>query len=182
MKQSKPKSCRVCKVKFQPRNSMQVVCSPGCALVIAKQTQAKKERAKTKAAKAKLKTRSEWLKEAQTAFNGYIRIRDKGKPCISCDKPDNGQHQRHASHFRSVGAAPHLRFHLLNVHASCATCNGVLSGNLLEYAKRLPNKIGKDRADWLMYAEHGKRYSIEYAKRVKKIFNKRTRIYKKLFR
>lgn len=182
MKQPKPKKCRACKVKFQPRNSLQVACSPRCALDIAKDAREKRERKEIKEAKQRIKTKAEWLREAQVAFNAFIRIRDQGKPCISCDKPDNGNHQRHASHFRSVGAASHLRFNVLNVHASCATCNGVKSGNLLEYMKRLPNKIGKDKTDWLLNANFEKRYSIEYAKRVKKIFSKRARLYKKLFR
>lgn len=182
MKQPKPKTCRVCKVKFKPWNTTQVVCSTKCALQYARESAAKKERKEIKEAKQRIKTRADWIKEAQVAFNSYIRIRDKGKPCISCDKPDNGNHQRHASHFRSVGAASHLRFNVLNVHASCATCNGVLSGNLLEYMKRLPNKIGQEKTDWLLNANFEKRYSIDYAKRVKSIFTKRTRLYKKLFR
>lgn len=141
-----------------------------------------KERTQYREAKEKLKTRSDWLKEAQTAFNSYIRARDYGKECISCGKQDDGTHQRHASHFRSVGSASHLRFNLLNVHASCAQCNGVKSGNIMEYVKRLPNKIGKDKTEWLMYANFEARYSIEYAKRIKKIFTKRKNLYLKSFR
>ncbi|KAF2282475.1 hypothetical protein GH714_044081 [Hevea brasiliensis] len=59
----------------------------------------------------------------QTAFNAFIRERDKGNPCISCGKPDNGKHQRHASHYRSVGACSSLRYDERNVNASCSVCN-----------------------------------------------------------
>ena len=176
------KKCKVCKRQYQPRNSMQSVCSPQCALEHAKQTRHKVVKSEIRQRKAQLKTKAQWLKEAQAAFNAFVRIRDHNYPCISCGKPNNGNHQRHASHFRSVGAAPHLRFHLLNVHASCATCNSVHSGNLLEYRKRLPAKIGEPMTEWLMYANFEKRYSIEYAKRIKKIFTKRQRLYIKLFR
>ena len=35
-----------------------------------------------KAAKESLKTASDYVKEAQTAFNAYIRARDRNKPCM----------------------------------------------------------------------------------------------------
>jgi hypothetical protein len=127
-----------------------------------------------------LKSKSEWIKEAQQAFNEFIRWRDKGKPCISCDKMDDGTHQRHASHYRSVGACTSLRFNTFNVHASCMQCNSILSGNLIEYRIRLKFKLGDERVDWLESQNGIARYDIDYAKRVKRIFKKRTRIYKKL--
>ena len=34
-----------------------------------------------------LKSKSQWDKEAQSAFNRYIRIRDEGKECVSCGNP-----------------------------------------------------------------------------------------------
>ena len=34
----------------------------------------------------KQKTRSQWLSEAQSAFNRYVRWRDRHEPCISCGK------------------------------------------------------------------------------------------------
>lgn len=178
----KTKKCKECRKLFTPFNTMAKVCSPRCALALVNKENERKFNAETRMLKAKIKTKGQWLKEAQAAFNAYIRIRDQGKPCVSCDKPDNGQHQRHASHLRSVGAAPHLRFHLLNVNASCAQCNGVKSGEILGYLVRLPDRIGHERTQWLMHANFEKRYDIEYARRVKRIFNKRVRIYKKLFR
>ena len=38
----------------------------------------------TKAKLDSLKTASDYIKEAQVAFNAYIRVRDKNKQCISC--------------------------------------------------------------------------------------------------
>ena len=180
--QVKKKKCKECRKPFQPFNSMTKACSVKCALALVNKEKERKFNAETRKLKAKVKTKGQWLREAQAAFNAFVRVRDQGEPCISCDKPDNGQHQRHASHFRSVGAAPHLRFNLLNVHASCSTCNNHLSGNLIEYVARLPAKIGQSNTDWLMHANFEKRYDIEYARRVKRIFSKRARIYKKLFR
>ena len=100
-------------------------------------------------------------KAAQKAFNAYIRSRDREEPCISCDKPDNGQHQRHASHYRSVGACSQLRFNEENVHASCAQCNGVKSGNITEYRIRLIKKIGVENVEWLECQNEITRYSCE---------------------
>ena len=126
----------------------------------------------------KLKTPSEWAKEAQQAVNLYVRVRDKGKPCISCDKPDVGV--RNASHYRSVGACSSLRFNTFNNHASCYSCNCEKSGNLLEYRIRLVKLYGQERVDWLESQNVRTRYSIDYLKRVKKIFNKRAKHIAKL--
>lgn len=177
------RKCPQCGEWFMPFNSMQKCCANAkCALEQGRTDRIKSEKAELKQRKDKLKSRSELLREAQAAFNSYIRVRDKGRPCISCDKPDDGSHQRHASHFRSVGAAAHLRFHPLNVHSSCAQCNAIHSGNQLEYLRRLPDKIGQDMTDWLFNANFERRYSIEEAKRIKRVFRKKERLYKKLFR
>ena len=127
----------------------------------------------------KLKTRSDYAREAQQAVNAYVRLRDYGKPCISCDKPDDGSHQRHASHYRSVGACPSLRFNLKNIHASCQQCNTTKSGNIMEYRIRLKRNHGEAFVEWLESHNGEARYSIEYLKRVKTVFNKRVRKLKK---
>ena len=123
--------------------------------------------------KAALKTTSDWAAEAQTAVNLYVRIRDRGRPCISCDKPDFGK--RDASHYRSVGACKQLRFNTFNIWASCHKCNTQLSGNLLEYRIRLVPKLGTARVDWLESQNEIARYSIEYLKRIKQVFNRRAK-------
>ena len=140
----------------------------------------KRERKANAEQKLRLKPKRQWMIEAQHAVNAFIRVRDNGKPCISCDKPDNGSHQRHASHYRSVGACSSLRFNTWNIHASCATCNSVLSGNLIEYRIRLVKKEGAERVEWLEGQNGIVRYDIEYLKRVKRIFKKRAAIYRKI--
>jgi hypothetical protein len=131
-----------------------------------------------KAKLEKLKTVSNWASEAQKAVNLYIRVRDKGKQCISCDKPDRGV--RNASHYRSAGACSQLRFNTFNIFASCYKCNCQQSGNLLEYRIRLIKKIGAEKVEWLESQNEVTRYSIEYLKRVKRIFNKRAKHLTKL--
>lgn len=173
----KPKHCKVCKSEYTPKRMGQRVCGPGCALFLAKSERAKKERAQLLAdrrkVREKLKTRSDWLKEAQTAVNKYVRLRDAHDGCISCDRPSNWGGQWHASHFRSVGAASAVRFNLWNIHKACSICNHHLSGNVAEYEPRLRLKVGDERVDWLRTQNHRVSYDIEYLKRLKSIFNRK---------
>lgn len=135
----------------------------------------KQQRVQHKADKERIKTKAEWAKEAQASVNSYIRARDHGKPCISCDQASNIG-RRHASHYRSVGACTQLRFNTFNIHASCAQCNSKKSGNILEYRIRLIKKIGQEKVDWLETQNKITRYDIEYLKRIKRIFAKRARV------
>jgi hypothetical protein len=85
-------------------------------------------------------TVQDYIKLAQQVFNKYINIRDKGLPCISCDKPITGR--VNASHYFNANNHWNVRFNEFNVHSSCINCNQYLSGNLIEYRSRLINKIG----------------------------------------
>ena len=175
--------CAACKAYFKPEREFPGTvawCSDTCGTALALKrfpaARAKiqrEERAKHRERKEAVKTRSEWLKEAQQAFNLYIRTRDAGNPCISCDRPDDGSHQRHASHYRSTKACSILRFNLRNVHASCAQCNGNLSGNLLEYRIRLVASKGSEFVEWLECQNDTRKYDINYLKRLKKVFKKK---------
>lgn len=164
----KQKRCKSCKQLFTPFSTMSKACSPMCAISLVKLDAEKRQRRKDKMRKDLLKSRGDWIREAQTAFNRFIRLRDSGNPCISCDKPDDGSHQRHASHYRSCGANPELRFNELNVWASCAQCNSMKSGNLLEYRIRLINKIGLDKVDWLEGPHEPLKLTIDQIKAIKK--------------
>jgi hypothetical protein len=149
-----------------------------------KETKQKEQRKSDKVRKEKLKTAGEYVKEAQAAVNRYIRARDYGKPCISCGSTPNNdgliRGQRvDAGHFRSRGSASNLRFNLLNIHKQCTKCNRFLSGNVVEYRINLIDKIGLDRVEKLECDNTPRKFSIEYLKRVKRIFNKRARFYER---
>ena len=174
--------CKVCRTPFSPRLPLQTVCSMECAKTLAVSVRGKLEKQKAirdrKADKIKresLKSRADWAREAQSAVNAYVRIRDAAHGCVSCDRPASWDGQWHASHFRSVGAAPQLRFNLLNIHKSCSICNNWKSGNIIDYEPRLIAKIGADKVKWLREQSGSKPYSIEYLKRMKTIFAKRAR-------
>ena len=124
------------------------------------------------------KTVRERVNEAQAAFNEYIRVRDRDKPCVSCGAVSSPQWD--AGHYRSRGAASHLRFNLLNTQKQCNKCNRFLSGNIVEYRKELLNRIGEERLERLENDNEPRKFDREYLERVKKIFRKRTRIYKKI--
>jgi hypothetical protein len=80
------RKCLVCKDKFTPKNSTQIVCSPSCAVEYMKKQNAKNWKQEKKEIKIKLMSKSDYLNILQKVFNTYIRQRDKLKPCISCGK------------------------------------------------------------------------------------------------
>jgi hypothetical protein len=128
------------------------LCAAGWAKAVAEKKAARANRAERKSLREaldKAKTRGTHLKELQAAFNAWIRARDAGQPCISCDRPATWDGQWHASHYRSVGSTPELRFNEFNVHRSCSICNNFLSGNIGSYRPRLIAKIGLERVEWL---------------------------------
>jgi hypothetical protein len=126
---------------------------------IAEKAIVRKKKAQTKVMREKIKTLSDYAKETQTIFNRYIRLRDAGKGCISCltTKPNI---QYHAGHYRSVGAAPQLRFHELNVWLQCSSCNNHKSGNSIEYRINLIKRIGIDKVEWLECQNKPIKYTV----------------------
>ncbi len=94
-----------------------------------------------------LETVQDFMNMTQVVFNRFIRERDKHENCISCGKHINGV--RHASHYLSAGGHSNVRYHEDNVWVSCYKCNVMLSGNQVEYRKRLIDKIGIERVEWL---------------------------------
>ena len=148
----KPSKCRVCACTFTKARPLQTVCSPTCAMTLARnvteKTAAKAQAADRKKVKAKLddmQTKPQLTKKAQTAFNAFIRARDAGKPCISCGVPlptEQVGGNFDCGHYRSVGSAPHMRFVEDNAHGQCKRCNMHLAGNHVEYRKGLVERIG----------------------------------------
>jgi hypothetical protein len=160
----RPKACRHCKTSFTPVKQMQIVCSPMCGLERARIKREAKEKAEAKiknrlereqfkARKAKLKRIPDLIKEAQTAFNRWIRARDEKEPCISCGAPPpdlSGLHAgRDAGHYRSTGSASHLRFHEDNCHSQCVHCNQWKAGNAVDYRIGLVARVGLVRVETL---------------------------------
>lgn len=160
--------CPICRHPATQKFGLKLFCGFEHAAEWAK-TQQDKRKAKEKTeARRKdreklksLKTRSEWLKDLQVVFNKYIRLRDAGLPCISCGHPDDGSRQRHASHYKSVGGNPALRFDPSNVNCSCSICNNWLSGNLVPYRVALIAKVGQADVDRLEGPQQPLKLTIE---------------------
>jgi len=145
--------CKNCKEKFEPIRFLHKYClKDECIRAFVAETKEKMWKQTKTRMKEDLKTTQDWLKEAQTIFNKYINLRDKGLPCVSCGKPIKGR--VNASHFWNANNHHNVRFDEDNVHSSCITCNQFLSGNLLEYRIRLCSKIGQKRFDELEVKRH----------------------------
>lgn len=129
------------------------------------QQDAKKDRRLTREAKAKLKTRRDYEREAQAVFNKWVRLRDADQPCISCGRFHTGKYD--AGHYRSTGSNPALRFEPLNVHKQCVPCNQHKSGNVIEYRIRLLARIGEEKVNWLEGPHEPKHYTIDDLKAIK---------------
>lgn len=123
--------------------------------------EAKEARRAERQRKMDVKPLSYWARRAQSAFNAFIRERDAGLPCVSCDHPDDGSRQRHASHFRSVGACSSMRFHPDNVWAACSICNNHLSGNVANFKTKLIAMLGTERVEWIESQPKVRRWTRE---------------------
>ena len=180
--------CKQCRKKVPAESAfvtqLRAFCSFECLQQFTKSDKGRKTIAKSSLAemrerKQKLKTKSDYLKEAQAAFNAYIRARDAKDACISCgrwteDKFGGGWD---AGHYRSTGSAPHLRFHLHNCHKQCVKCNRHRSGAAVDYRLRLIEKIGIEKVEALESINEVKsmRFNEKYLTRIKKIFTKKKR-------
>lgn len=184
-----------CKEKHAGKGFI-VWCSPECGLKIAQERQAKrrqdetrvklaKEKAERKIDKAKresLKTRSDYMKDAQREFNKYIRTRDAGKLCICCDLPlglfsIGGAYD--CGHYRSVGSAPNLRFDERNAHAQRKQCNRYGAGRAVDYRRGLLARIGAPAVEALESDQTPRHYSIEDLKQIIQTYRAKARALEK---
>ena len=87
-------------------------------------------------------------------FSQYIRLRDAewngNAPCISCGKVIFWK-DLDAGHFIAKNSGDFFYFLEDNVHAQCPYCNRFLHGNLLNYRRRLIDKMGEDKVEELEY-------------------------------
>lgn len=155
MKQYK---CRICKGLFTKHRPLQSICGDtACIVESVYRFQAKRERldrAETKQKLSDMATKPELTKLAQKAFNSYIRMRDHGLKCISCNNPIAWDGEKtggvvDCGHYLSVGARVNLRFDEDNAHAQCKKCNNFLSGNAVNYRINLIKRIGLERVEAL---------------------------------
>lgn len=180
------RKCAVCRSEFEPRNMMHKVCGSDCAAVHAAKVAAaqkakaqRQERAADKARREGLKTYPQLIREAQAAFNAYIRLRDAALPCICCgkrfdDKSLTGGNV-HAGHYRSTGSAPHLRYNEDNVHLQNAHCNLHGAGRAVDYRIGLIARIGLARVEALESDNAPRKWTHEELRELKAHYLRKVR-------
>lgn len=179
----KPRKCKSCGACFEKQRALQSVCSPLCAadLARAKKEQAEQrkrseERNSDRKKREELKTRSDWIKDAQQAFNRYVRLRDAGKPCICCGLPleagaVGGGYD--CGHYRSVGSAPHLRFDERNAAGQRKQCNRYGSGRAVDYRLGLIARIGLVAVEELEADQSSRHWSIEELRKIRDTYRQK---------
>jgi hypothetical protein len=132
----------------------------------------------TRVALDKLKNRRQLTKEAQVEFNRFIRERDRAQPCICCgsftaDSDLITGSRWDAGHYRSTGAAPHLRFNEDNCHRQRVVCNRNGSGRAVEYRRGLINRIGIARVEALENDNSIRKFSALELREVRDLYRRR---------
>jgi hypothetical protein len=79
------------------------------------------------------------IKKAEKVFNAWIRQRDEGKNCITCNKPGD-----QAGHYWPVRYSG-VRFNEMNVHIQESGCNKWKHGDQLRYRIKLVEMYGEDK-------------------------------------
>lgn len=98
----------------------------------------KEKKAEKKAKRVLLTPLPKLLKQTEEICNRYIRLRDAGKPCVSC----GGYHTLQAGHYIAVGQCSFTRFNEFNINGQCGGCNGPKKGNPIPYRIELRKRIG----------------------------------------
>lgn len=93
--------------------------------------------------KKELETVQDLMKKAQKVFNEFVRLRDKGKDCVSCGNKLQGKYD--CGHYFSSGGHKNLTFNEDNCHGQCVYCNQHKHGNLISYQIGIEKRIGGER-------------------------------------
>ncbi len=113
------------------------------------------------------------VKRTQSKCNERVRLRDAGKPCISCGAEN---YKITAGHYKTAGGNPELRFNTKNIHGQCwYNCNKMKSGNIAEYRPRLVERYGVELVEYLEGPHEPKNYTIDDLKRLYRWFDYRVK-------
>jgi hypothetical protein len=168
--------CKNCKQPFEPIRFLQKYCLKDDCVRVWVESEKTKQWKKTKSKmKTDLMTLQDYIKLAQITFNKYIRLRDKGNVCISCQKPPK---KLNSGHFYNANNHWNVRFDERNVHLQCEHCNTFLSGNLIEYRSNLINKIGLEQLTLLeAEAKKTRKFTIDELKEIINTYKKKIKQY-----
>lgn len=94
-------------------------------------------------AERKSKDKLQYLKvNVMNTCHDYIKLRDKGRPCVSCGQPWSSDHQ--AGHWKKASDYSLLKYDERNIHNQCQGCNLFKDGNVQEYGNRIHLRIGEE--------------------------------------
>lgn len=154
--------CPHCRKRLEPNERIHMACvEPWAEAMQAKADRvnarksrelAKLDRALTRQRKAAMEKIPDLIKKADRAFAAWVRERDKqaGHVCISSGQPlDWSGNKTDAGHYRSKGAASHLRYHPDNCHSQTKRENRFRAGNAIDYRVGLIQRIGIERVEAL---------------------------------
>jgi len=173
--------CKNCKSKFEPKTFNRKFCYKDECIDAyfehLKKEAAKKWNREKKKRKEQLQTVQDLLKVAQSVFNKWVRLRDEGMPCISCQNPV--PKKVNAGHYIASGKSKYLSFNEDNVNLQCEFCNTYKHGNLIDYRINLIKKIGLQRVEQLENDRHiVKKYTREELKEVIKKYKAKIKAFK----
>lgn len=196
----RPKTCKACRAKFTPARQMQIVCDAACGFIYGiaqrakeRQKAARVDRASTRAALEKLKTRSDWLREAKQEVQRFRRLEELalGSPCMSCQRTQaevegaEGWKPGGAwdgGHFLGKGARPELALEPLNIWLQCKSCNAGSSKYARKgytvnenFERNLVARIGQAAVDTLRADHRPRQYTIDDLKAIKAEYRAKTK-------
>lgn len=171
----KKKKCKECSQMFTPYTTTQMACSYKCEMSLKSKKAAERKVSKVEKAKNEYST---WMRSAVTVCHSYIRLRDKGKPCISCGKKFNNNFQ--AGHYFSGGGHKAVKFDEVNINGQCFECNSGSNFDHEAYANGIVERWGSDEMVCLLERAYDeKRWSKEelrsvvsyYKEKIKNMIN-----------
>jgi hypothetical protein len=181
-------ACATCQTEFTKQRMGQKVCSPICAtrlvraLKLEQEARRKVERAMDKKRKEALERIPELISAADKAFQAFIRERDRlaGHACISSGQPlDWSGNKVDAGHYRSKGAASHLRYNEDNCHAQTKQENRFNAGNAVDYRIHLIERIGLARVEALECDNESIKWERDTLRQIATIYRAKLRELKK---
>lgn len=202
VKPPKQKRCKnpACRQPFPPANSLQTVCGYKCGLALAAIQRKKREaqlaredRQKTRERKEALKTRGDYVQEAEKAVRDYRRLYELsiGSGCISCGKTQEEVQAAQGwksggawdgGHWMGKGARPELRLIPENLWLQCKSCNAGSS----KYARKgetvkewfeagVIARIGREAAEALKNDNRPRHYTVDQLKEITREYRAKTR-------
>lgn len=153
----KKKKCKNCQTRFLPRfSSLERFCwDVECKTIEAmeklskiKAMEVKKKKKDLQERKKKLETTSQMMRRVQKVVNQYVRTRDSGRECVSCDTILRGKFD--AGHFWNSNNHKNVTFDAdRNIWGQCVRCNRWEHGSLLSYRTKLIERIGIEKFEQL---------------------------------